>query len=59
MVKNIVLCLIIGVVVGVISELVRSVPDPDLWSRSGSSWIVGAAAGAIAAVLVPWRNQET
>lgn len=59
MVKNIALVILIGLVVGTLAELIRSMPDPDLWSRSSSSVIVGVVAGAIAAVVVTSRNDKT
>lgn len=56
MLKAVGLIVLIGVLVGIVAELVRSVPDPDLWSQESSGVIVGIAAGAIAAAVVGTRR---
>ncbi len=58
MLKTFGLVLLVGVVVGGVAELLRSLPDPDLWTSNGSGVIVGIAAGAIAVVVVNARGDR-
>lgn len=56
MVKAILQIVAIGVVVGAVAELIRSVPDPDLWPSGTSAVVTGVIAGAIAALVVGRRD---
>lgn len=51
---------VIGIVVGVVAELIRTVPDPDLRSRSGTGGVIaGVVAGALAGVVVTHRPKKS
>ncbi len=56
--KTVGLIVVIVVLVGIVAELVRSVPDPDLWSQESAGLIVAILAGAIAAVAVGARGAD-
>ncbi len=58
MLKSVGLIVVIAVLVGIVAELVRSVPDPDLWSQDSAGVIVAIVAGAIAAVVVGARRTD-
>lgn len=58
MVKTILQVFLVALVIGVVAEMIRSVPDPDLWQRSSSGWIVGVAGGVAAFLVVSRRDRQ-
>jgi len=56
LIKSALLIVVIAIVVGAITELIRSVPDPNLWSSATSGWIAAVVTGAIVGVVITSRS---